>query len=140
MISKVVKFGNLRDGWLYLLDQFDQLAMGDRLAVNLDAFHVILQMRGGIQPGLIAGGCQRRGHQRRGGAFAFRPGHMDDRVHVLRVTQQSHQGAHPPQFEMGFGEFGGFFQAIIYKRIEIIKGLIVSGFGVHSEGIVNRNA
>ena len=91
--------------------------MRDGLTVNLNAFRVILQMRRGVQPGLIPGGGQRRSHQRGSGAFAFRPGHMDDRIGILRVPQGRHQRAHPPQFEMGFGEFGGFFQAIIYKRV-----------------------
>ena len=114
-----------------LFNQFNQLGMRDRLPVHLDAFDVILQMRRGIQPGLIPGCGQCRSHQRGGGTFALRPGHVEDRVLLLRVAKQSHQCPHPLQVEISLGEFGGFFQAIIYERIQVIESLVVGGFGVH---------
>jgi len=35
---------------VYFFHQFNQLEMRDRLAVQFDAFRVILQMRRGVQP------------------------------------------------------------------------------------------
>jgi hypothetical protein len=91
----------------------------------------ILQMRGGVQPGLVARRLERGGAKGRGRAFALRPGHMDDGIAGLRIAQRGHQRAHPVEIEIGLGELRGMFQAIIYKTVEIVEGMVEGGFGVH---------
>jgi hypothetical protein len=58
---------------------------------------------------------------------------MDGRVSILRVAKRSHELAHPVQVEIGLGKLGGVFQAIIDKTIQVVKGVVVGGFGVHWE-------
>ena len=57
---------------------------------------------------------------------------MDDGIFRLRVAQQLHQRKHTVKVEVRLGKFGGMFQAIIYERIEVIEGFVVSGFYIHA--------
>ena len=50
---------------------------------------------------------------------------MDDGVVVLRVAEQGHELAHTLEVKLGFGEFGGMFQAIIYEAVEVIEGVLI---------------
>jgi hypothetical protein len=129
-----LKGSQLRDTrhcWFDLFDQFDQPGMRDRLTVHLDPLDEVLQVGGNVQSGPVSGSLQRRSHQRGRGPLALRPGHMEDGILLLRTAERSHQRPHPPQVEIGLGEFGGFFEAIIYEGIQVVECLVVGGFGVH---------
>ena len=105
--------------------------MRDRLAVHLDPLGVILQMRGCVQADPVACRLQRRGAQARSRTFAFRPGDVDDRVCLMRISKFGQHGDHAVEVEIRLGEFRGMFQAIIDESIEIVERLVVGGFGVH---------
>jgi hypothetical protein len=56
---------------------------------------------------------------------------VNNGIVVVRVTQQMHQRAHTVKVELGLGKLRGMFETIIYKAVEVIEGVVVSGFCVY---------
>jgi len=98
----------------------------------LNPFAVIQKMRRSVESNFITCRLQRRRTQRRRGALALRPCHVDDRNLHLRVAETFHQREHALKVEIRFGQLGGMFEAIIHERVKVIEGEVIGGFGIHA--------
>src|SRR5258706_1658393 len=63
---------------------------------------------------------------------------MDDGIFRLRIAKHVHQREHTVKVELCLGKFGGMFQAIIHKRVEVIEGFVVVDFGINHAKDCNR--
>ncbi|MGC4001936.1 MAG: hypothetical protein QM811_01825 [Pirellulales bacterium] len=133
-----IQFGDRRAKFLH---SPGEIVGADRLAVPADALFDPLQMRRCEQPDVDPGGGDDRADHRRCRTFALSSGDMDDRVAVLRVSEQPEQLAHPvqPEFPFAVGDQCG--PLVVDAAMQIVeRGGVTGGFGHGSSGKEGRPA
>ena len=78
----------------YTFHQRGQLIARNRFAVDADALVVYLDIRRGIQPGLVSRRAEHALDHRAAGALAVRSGDVHHGQLFLRIAEPAHQGAH----------------------------------------------